>query len=156
MDSAGNALAIWTAAVGAGYPLTVSSYRPAAGSFGAFVPIAGAATTTSYELLHQVSFDNIGPTRLGLALDGDRAMLTYAISAYSMPAGAEQLVFRRYDVSDGAWSASEPVDTTAHHKHGHSAVHLRADGSAMAIYEVWPAYSDFAGTVYAREIGAAE
>jgi len=158
MDASGNALAVWNAVVGAGYPVAVSSYYTAGGTFGAFKPIAGVATETDAEFVHQPPYDNIGPVRIGLALDGDRAIVTYPVSSFSLPAGsgAAQLVFRRYDVSDGAWSARTLVDTKPNHKHGHSEVRLRSDGSALAVYEVWPAYSDFAGTVYAREIGAAE
>ncbi len=160
VDAAGNALAVWVASADSsgfsGLPAAVSSYYDAAtGAWSPYTAWTRLASLMDAELLSGIT-GNGDSLRLGLDLEGGRGIITYALSPNSQPRGSQsnQLLYKRYDVAAGTWSAAQPVDTHPGHRHGHSQVELRADGSAMVVYEVFPAGTNenIAGAVYAREL----
>jgi len=160
MDDRGNALAAWvldaSSAMVRSLPIGVSSYYTAGAGWTPFVPWTRVVSVMEAEVFRrpQSSGESL---KIGLDLSGTRGIVTYALSKNSQPRGsaADQLHYRHYDVTGDSWGPRQNVDTHPGHLHGHSQVALRADGSAMVVYEVFPAGADesVAGAVYGREIG---
>ncbi len=155
IDASGNALVAWLANInlGSGHAgLIVSSYAPAGGSFKPFVGVTPFATG-AYELVWQPA--SSGPAvELSLALSNGVGLIAYPIAKNSMPAGTfhDQLYSRRYNPTSNQWSARALVDSKVDQKQGHSRAVLESDGSAMVVYENWPAFSVSAGSVMAIKL----